>query len=62
MCVCVCVSIYQLLYSDMNRTVTEVILGACLQPVLLGDKFAMEHMMVVTLLHNDVGTDVGTSL
>ena len=46
----------------MNRTVTEVILGACLQPVLLGDKFAMEHMMVVTLLHNDVGTDVGTSL
>ena len=43
----------------MNQTVTEVLLKACLQPVLLGDKFAMEHMMVVSLLHNNVGTDIG---
>ena len=49
----------RVVFSDMNSVLTEVLLRACISPVLLGDKFAMEHMMLVALLHNHVGSDVG---
>ena len=41
---------------------TDVMLKAAVQPVLLSTKMAMEHMMVVALLHCNIGTEVGQSV
>ena len=44
---------------DVNTILTDVLLKATVQPVLLADKLAMEHMMIIALLHCHVGTEVG---
>ena len=49
----------QLLDADMNVTLTQVLMKACICPVLLGERFAVEHMMLLALLHCRVGTEVG---
>ena len=44
---------------DMNAALTEVLLKACVSPVLLADRFALEHTMLVAILHLNVGSEVG---
>ncbi|XP_034428033.1 nucleolar MIF4G domain-containing protein 1 [Hippoglossus hippoglossus] len=44
---------------DMNDTLTEVLLAACVTPALMPDRLLMEHVMLVSVLHNAVGIEVG---
>jgi len=46
----------------MSTALTEVLLKACVRPALLSDRFAMEHAMLVAILHSHVGTEVGQLL
>ena len=45
--------------TDVSSVLTEVLLKATLQPILISSKMAMEHMMVIALLHSTVGTEIG---
>ena len=45
--------------ADMNTTLSEVLLKSCVSPALLSDRLALEHMMLVAILHHRVGQEVG---
>ena len=47
------------LLADMNTTLSEVLLKSCVSPALLSDRLALEHMMLVAILHHKVGQEVG---
>ncbi|XP_030253727.1 nucleolar MIF4G domain-containing protein 1 [Sparus aurata] len=44
---------------DMNDTLTDVLLAACVTPALMPDRLLMEHVLLVSVLHNAVGLEVG---
>lgn len=44
---------------DMNDTLTEVLLAACVTPALMPDRLLMEHVLMVSVLHHAVGLEVG---
>ncbi|KAM6900291.1 nucleolar MIF4G domain-containing protein 1 [Xenentodon cancila] len=44
---------------DMNDTLTEVLLAACVTPTLMPDRLLMEHVLLVSVLHHVVGLEVG---
>ncbi|KAM6970813.1 nucleolar MIF4G domain-containing protein 1 [Tautogolabrus adspersus] len=44
---------------DMNDTLTEVLLAACVTPSLMADRLLMEHVLLVSILHHTVGLEVG---
>lgn len=44
---------------DMNDTITEVLLAACVTPSLMPDRLLMEHVLLVSVLHYAVGLEVG---
>ncbi|KAG9348041.1 hypothetical protein JZ751_004061 [Albula glossodonta] len=44
---------------DMNETLTEVLLSACVTPALMPDRLLMEHVLLVSVLHHTVGLEVG---
>lgn len=44
---------------DMNDTLTEVLLAACVTPTLMPDRLLMEHILLVSVLHHTVGLEVG---
>ncbi|XP_018550875.1 nucleolar MIF4G domain-containing protein 1 [Lates calcarifer] len=44
---------------DMNDTLTEVLLAACVTPTLMPDRLLMEHVLLVSILHHSVGLEVG---
>ncbi|KAG7488473.1 hypothetical protein MATL_G00034590 [Megalops atlanticus] len=44
---------------DMNDTLTEVLLAACVTPALMPDRLLMEHVLLVSILHHTVGLEVG---
>lgn len=44
---------------DMNDTLTEVLLAACVTPSLMPDRLLMEHVLLVSVLHHAVGLEVG---
>lgn len=46
---------------DMNDTLTEVVLAACVSPALMPDRLLMEHVLLVSILHHAVGLEVHTS-
>lgn len=46
----------------MNSTLSEVLLKSCVSPSLLSDRLALEHMMLVAILHHKVGQEVGEKL
>lgn len=48
-----------LLGPDMNTTLSEVLMKSCVSPALLSDRLALEHMMLVAILHHKVGQEVG---
>lgn len=43
----------------MNVTLWGVMEKACVSSSRMSDKFAMEHAMLVAILHHHVGTEVG---
>ena len=45
--------------TDMNTTLSEVLMKSCVGPALLSDRLALEHMMLVAILHHRVGQEVG---
>ena len=49
------------LTTDMNSCLTEVMVKACVAPVLLSERFVMIHVLLVAILHNNVGSEVGKS-
>uniref|UniRef100_A0A1A7X724 Nucleolar MIF4G domain-containing protein 1 n=1 Tax=Iconisemion striatum TaxID=60296 RepID=A0A1A7X724_9TELE len=44
---------------DMNDTLTDVLLAACVAPTLMPDRLLMEHVLLVSVLHHAVGLEVG---
>ncbi|XP_061660949.1 nucleolar MIF4G domain-containing protein 1 [Syngnathoides biaculeatus] len=44
---------------DMNDTLTDVMLAACVTPALMPDRLLMEHVLLVSVLHHTVGLEVG---
>ncbi|KAM4718023.1 nucleolar MIF4G domain-containing protein 1 isoform 1-T1 [Anableps anableps] len=44
---------------DMNDTLTDVLLAACVTPTLMPDRLLMEHVLLVSILHHAVGLEVG---
>uniref|UniRef100_A0A3B3BCT6 Nucleolar protein with MIF4G domain 1 n=1 Tax=Oryzias melastigma TaxID=30732 RepID=A0A3B3BCT6_ORYME len=44
---------------DMNDTLTEVLLAACVTTTLMPDRLVMEHVLLVSILHHSVGLEVG---
>lgn len=43
---------------DMNDTLTELLLAACVTPALMPDRLLMEHILLVSILHHAVGLEV----
>lgn len=43
---------------DMNDTLTEVLLAACVTPALMPDRLLMEHILLISILHYSVGLEV----
>ncbi|KAI8515835.1 Nucleolar MIF4G domain-containing protein 1 [Branchiostoma belcheri] len=48
--------------NDMNDMVTSALTEACLSPDPLPERLMMEHCMLVALLHNNIGTELGAHL
>ncbi|KAM9712409.1 nucleolar MIF4G domain-containing protein 1 [Menidia menidia] len=44
---------------DMNDSLTEVMLAACVTPALMPERLLMEHVLLVSVLHHVVGLEVG---
>lgn len=47
---------------DMNDTLTEVLLAACVTPALMPDRLLMEHVLLVSILHHAVGLEVSSKI
>ncbi|XP_065917507.1 nucleolar MIF4G domain-containing protein 1-like isoform X2 [Dysidea avara] len=45
--------------NDVSTTFTDVILEACLLPSVLPDKFGLDYMMLVAIMHSRIGIEVG---
>lgn len=45
--------------NDMNTILSELIIQALVAPVLTPDRLICEHMMFITILHANIGTEVG---
>ncbi|KAI4494305.1 hypothetical protein M0802_008988 [Mischocyttarus mexicanus] len=45
--------------NDMNTVLSELIMQALISPILTPDRLICEHMMLITILHANVGTEVG---
>ncbi|XP_006002233.1 nucleolar MIF4G domain-containing protein 1 [Latimeria chalumnae] len=44
---------------DMNETLTDILLTACVTPARMPDRLMMEHILLVSILHRTVGIEVG---
>ncbi|XP_063308738.1 nucleolar MIF4G domain-containing protein 1 [Pelobates fuscus] len=44
---------------DMNETLTDVVMNACITPARMPDRLMMEHVLLVSILHHTVGIEVG---
>nr|XP_023694480.1 nucleolar MIF4G domain-containing protein 1 isoform X1 [Paramormyrops kingsleyae] len=44
---------------DMNDTLTAIMLEACVSPALMPERLLMEHILLVSVLHHNVGLEVG---
>ncbi|XP_031353457.1 nucleolar MIF4G domain-containing protein 1 isoform X1 [Photinus pyralis] len=45
--------------NDMNDTLTTLLFDSLVTPVLTPERLMLEHMLLVTILHANVGTEVG---
>ncbi|XP_048376309.1 nucleolar MIF4G domain-containing protein 1 [Stegostoma tigrinum] len=44
---------------DMNDVLTDVILAACVTSTLMPNRLMMEHVLLISILHHNVGIEVG---
>ncbi|XP_009943488.2 nucleolar MIF4G domain-containing protein 1 [Opisthocomus hoazin] len=44
---------------DMNETLTDVLMNACVTAVAMPARLIMEHVLLVSILHHNVGIEVG---
>ncbi|NWU78101.1 NOM1 protein, partial [Onychorhynchus coronatus] len=44
---------------DMNDTLTDILLNACVTAVAMPTRLVMEHVLLVSILHHNVGIEVG---
>ncbi|NXF00615.1 NOM1 protein, partial [Smithornis capensis] len=44
---------------DMNDTLTDILLNACVTAVAMPARLMMEHVLLVSILHHNVGIEVG---
>ncbi|NXJ14379.1 NOM1 protein, partial [Odontophorus gujanensis] len=44
---------------DMNETLTDILMNACVTAVAMPARLMMEHVLLVSILHHTVGTEVG---
>ncbi|XP_072185139.1 nucleolar MIF4G domain-containing protein 1 [Excalfactoria chinensis] len=44
---------------DMNETLTSILMNACVTAVAMPARLMMEHVLLVSILHHTVGTEVG---
>ncbi|KAM9386976.1 nucleolar MIF4G domain-containing protein 1 [Phaethornis superciliosus] len=44
---------------DMNETLTDILMNACVTAVAMPAKLMMEHILLVSILHHNVGIEVG---
>ncbi|XP_068091972.1 nucleolar MIF4G domain-containing protein 1 [Hyperolius riggenbachi] len=47
---------------DMNDTVCDVLLSACITPAKMPDRLMMEHILLISVLHHTVGIEVGAHI
>ncbi|OWF40014.1 nucleolar MIF4G domain-containing protein 1-like [Mizuhopecten yessoensis] len=47
--------------AEMNETLAEIILDACVSVVITPERLAMELMMLLAILHGNVGMEVGAT-
>lgn len=45
--------------NDMNDTITNLVLDSAVSPVTSPERLLLEHVMLITILHANVGTEVG---
>lgn len=45
--------------NDMNETLTKLIFESLLARVISPERLLMEHVMLVTILHANIGTEIG---
>lgn len=45
--------------NDMNETVTNLILESLISHVTTPERLLIEHVLLITILHANVGTEVG---
>lgn len=45
--------------NDMNATLTQLIFEAIIAPVSTPERLLLEYMMLITILHGNIGTEVG---
>ncbi|KFO03797.1 Nucleolar MIF4G domain-containing protein 1, partial [Balearica regulorum gibbericeps] len=44
---------------DMNETLTDILMNACVTAVAMPSRLMMEHVLLVSVLHHNVGIEVG---
>ncbi|XP_037239728.1 nucleolar MIF4G domain-containing protein 1 [Falco rusticolus] len=44
---------------DMNETLTDILMNACVTAVAMPARLMMEHVLLVSILHHNVGIEVG---
>ncbi|NXV41919.1 NOM1 protein, partial [Uria aalge] len=44
---------------DMNETLTDILMNACVTAVAMPSRLMMEHVLLVSILHHNVGVEVG---
>ncbi|KAK2511295.1 Nom1 [Columba guinea] len=44
---------------DMNETLTDILMNACVTAVAMPARLMMEHVLLVSVLHHNVGIEVG---
>lgn len=44
---------------DMNETLTDILLDACVTSAAMPDRLMMEHVLLISILHHTVGIEVG---
>lgn len=45
--------------NDMNESLTQLILEVLLSPIMTPERLLMEHVLLIAVLHANVGTEVG---
>ncbi|XP_075683515.1 nucleolar MIF4G domain-containing protein 1 [Rhinoderma darwinii] len=47
---------------DMNDTLSNIVLDACITPAKMPDRLMMEHVLLISILHHTVGIEVGAHI